>query len=826
MIIDPMLLGVAAAGTGAASLVAGGTISLARSKVQRRDREQAVWFEIQLSEIERPPESIQSGFVNIWSSLSRGGWRRFLYGSMGFRIFFVGSNKSVKMYCRVPNERKFQTKQMIESIYSSSFCTELEESPLTQLVSMDGFATAMKARKESAPFQPFTNKTTAVLDWILGILKQQDEPMIFELALFPDSSKKLRKKEGDLILAGFDPDKIGTAIETGINSLSNELLGKNNMFQLDSGGAKSLSNPVEKNAEMKKLMSDRGGFSQRAFQVVLIGYAKGKNAKSRLSTLTTAFANMHLMNSFKTVKRGKKLIPLIHSGKYPESIKSLLATSELTHLLQIPHREFRSWPMVQEVKKIPAPEAMFLEYGLRIGISNASGSGLGKVIRLGPEAYLSHGFLEAQPGAGKTNELGVMMKDLMDQQLLELQGKYKPKTARQGIPGFTMFDPHSDCIEKMMTHLPPELYERTYYIKMSDRNFPRAFNVFDMDSLEADSIADIFVKSMMDLYPVGSAVRMENFLKNGTLTLLKSKEEVTALHIPLIFTNATYREKILKSIRHRDPFQMEFWNGSFEAESGNIDKVMGPIWNRLNNLISFDIMRNMFGQTKSFINIRQMMDEGHNLLIDAADVGPDNMKLMAAWLLIQFHFTAKSRNNIPEKDRRGHLFFGDECHGWLCQVVANIIDEDRKYGLGIWMATQYSDQITNQRLKDSILKNVGNQLTLRSKHENAVDVGRRLGIRAQDIINLPDNQGYGQVLVEEGFSKTPYTISFENPYLSNGNYEAKPFKDRSNQRDGRPIKDVEAEMLKRYQLSDDDSPVPSQKNRKNNKRVMTNDEYE
>ncbi len=782
-----------------------------RMNAQKRDRNHVTWFELQLSGIDRPYEGVQMAFVNLFASIGRNGWKRKLLGSMGFRFFFVGEKQSVKIYACVPTERKFQFKQSIESIYPGCLCTDLKENPLEKLVTMDGYAAAMKARKEKAPFQPFSSKQIPVLDQILGVLKTQEQSTVFSLSIFADSPKKLKRKEGEMPLVNLD--QAGDAFERGLHALGQELLGKYNIFEFPED-KKGEQKSNTKNKELQKVFDQRESLSQRAFQVVPILYAKGSNAKRRVHTIASQFSGMHLVNSFKPVKKGRKLIHSMYNGKFPTAIKSLMATSELAHLLQIPHQEFRSWPLAKEVRKYSAEKGFISKNGLLIGTSNAPGPFHSEKIRLLSEAFLSHGYIEASPGSGKTNLLASMIVDMIHQQLDEKKGKIRFKTPRESTPGVTMFDPHGDAVEKILTHLPPELYEDTYYIQMSDRDFPRAFNVYDMDGIDVESIADIFVKSMMDLYPAGNAVRMENFLKNGVLTLLKSGEEVTALNIPLLFTDPKYRKEILDKVRVKDPFQLEFWNGSFQAEANNIDKVMGPIWNRLNNLISFDLMRNMFGQPKTFVSIRKLMDEGKNLFINAAGVGPDNMKLFAAWLLIQYHFTALSRYNIPEEQRRGHLFFGDECHGWLSQVAANIVDEDRKYGLGLWMSTQYSDQIENKRLLNSILRNVGNHIALRSKQENAQDLARRVGVKTEDIINLPDNAGYGQLLMQEGYAKSSHVVSFENPYLEKGEYDPKPFKDLSNQRDGRKREEVEQEMRSRYRLNitpEEESPVPSQR---------------
>ncbi|OEH86040.1 hypothetical protein BHU72_14505 [Desulfuribacillus stibiiarsenatis] len=790
-----------------------GILSYLEQNAQKKDREFVQWFEIQLGDQDKPQESVELAFVNNFSHMGRHGLKRKIFGSLGFKMYFLGMNKTVRIFLCVPNTRAIQIKKTIEALYPSSVCNKLDDNPVKDIVTMDGSSLALKARKQNAPFQPYSYKQLPILDQVIGLLKAEDEPTLLELSIYPEDRRLLKYKEKDMNLSDSLPSvEVGDYMSKGLASIGSELFGKYNPFIHESSGAiGSRKTTSSSQKELDKYLQGRESFAQLAFHVGIVLYGKGKNTNSRLGTIVTTFQGMNLVNGFKVVKKGKKLVSYIHSRKKYKSILSLMASSELANFLQIPNNNYRSWPLIKEVKKYEPPKAMLSDRGLRIGLCNSYGSFEEQIMRVKTESFLSHGFIEAAPGSGKTNLLGTMQVDLIGQQVLEEKGKLKAKSPREQVPGFTMFDPHSDCVEKVLTHLPPELYNRTHYIKMSEKDFPRAINVFDMESIDHENVADIFVKSLQDLYPAGNAVRMENFLKNGVLTLLKSKTEVTPLHIPLIFRNPEFRRAILQKVQKSDPFLMEFWHGSFAAEEGNIDKVLGPIWNRLNNLISYDIMRNMFGQTRTFINIRELMDRGNNLLIDAAGIGPDNMKLMATWLLIQYHFTALGRFNIPEQDRRGHVFFGDECHGWLSEIAAKIIDEDRKYGLGLWMATQYAEQIENKRLFNSILKNVGNYISLRSKPDNAIEAGKRLGIRSENIINLPDNEGYGTILVEEGFSKTPHLISFKNPYLKKGIYDPKPFKDYANERDGKPVKEVEKEMIKRYAVSNDEmeSLVPS-----------------
>lgn len=541
------------------------------------------------------------------------------------------------------------------------------------------------------------------------------------------------------------------------------------------------SRPKQRNLTERQSSLLRGLQSKRAedslgFWTSFHVYIHSISARARLQTMNAMFQSIQEMNGI--FLRPMKVDKIRESFERGAPSRGLLFTpAELAPWLRLPDSGASVAPHIQTMaaKMIAPPNN--LTQGIFIGKSNLPGTD--QEIRMPTNQMLKHTFLAGTTGSGKTSTLLSIMVRMVE----ELERK--PDQA----PGFSFLDPHGGAIETLLSYIPPRMYPKLHIIPLGATERPRGFNLFQTGhQAEAEALTGEFVTTLQQLFP-GARPRAEHYLRNGVLSLLSVPPQ-TVLGIVQIFMNEAYRLRILP---HLDAHLLHFWTTEF-AQIKNIGEHLGPILNKLGALITYPTSRRMLGQLQSSVNIRQSMDEGHIVLIDGSGCVPDLLKIISSLYFIDYHFTCRKR---PQHASRPHFFFADEIHLFATDILAKILSEDRKFGLSLFLATQYLTQLPD-RILEAILGNVGTLILLQLGGPDADRLTRWLKpqISTNDLMNLPELNGIVRTKGHQGKIEL-FTMKNEIVPIANVDWIRKAWV-HSDQQDGRSIADVEREMS-RYQ---------------------------
>lgn len=500
-------------------------------------------------------------------------------------------------------------------------------------------------------------------------------------------------------------------------------------------------------------------------------------AKARLHAMNDMLQSMRSGNGIVLRPvRGKKatLAPGVPSKRL------LLTSEELGYWLRIPAFGDPAAAHMEKMRAKIVPAPVGLTQGLFIGKSNVPGTD--QEIRLPVNQMLKHAFLAGTTGSGKTTTLLSVMTRMVD----DLERK--PDEA----PGFTFLDPHGGAIETLLSCIPKELYPKLHVIPLGATERPRGFNLFQAAHAEVrESLTGEFVTTLQQLFP-GSRPRAEHYLRNAVLSLLSVPPQ-TVLGIVDIFHNEAYRQKLLPEL---DMHLVHFWTHEF-ADIKNVGEHLGPILNKLGALTTYPTARRMLGQLRSSIDTRRAMDDGHIVLIDGSGCVPDLLKILASLFFIDYHFTCRKR---PQHKSRAHFFFADEIHLFATDILTKILAEDRKFGLALFLATQYLSQLSD-RILEAILGNVGTLMLMQLGGPDADKLSRWLKpqVTNADLMNLSELHAIVRTKGHEGRVEL-FTIKNELVPIRQEDRirEARAYSD---EHDGRAIEDVEREM-RRFGLSE------------------------
>ncbi|MDE2018819.1 MAG: type IV secretion system DNA-binding domain-containing protein [Patescibacteria group bacterium] len=333
----------------------------------------------------------------------------------------------------------------------------------------------------------------------------------------------------------------------------------------------------------------------------------------------------------------------------------------------------------------------------------------------------------------------------------------------QSGKGVAVIDPHGEFAEKMLDFVPEERLEDVIYFDPADMENPIAFNPMEQVGVEArhllaSSLMGVFKKIWADAW----SARMQYILNNTLLALLEYPG-ATLLGIMQMFSNKAYRKKIVDNLQ--DVVVRSFWQDEFAAYSQKFEtEALAAIQNKVGQFVSNPLVRNILGQPRSTLNMREIMDKGKIFIanLSKGKVGEDNSALLGAMIITRLQLAAMSRVDIPEDQRRDFFLYVDEFQNFATDSFANILSEARKYRLSLILAHQYIGQLVaadnNTKVRDAVFGNVGTIVSFRVGAADAEFLEKEFmpEFLQNDLVNLAKANIYIKLMID-GVASRPFS---------------------------------------------------------------------
>lgn len=395
-----------------------------------------------------------------------------------------------------------------------------------------------------------------------------------------------------------------------------------------------------------------------------------------------------------------------------------------------------------------------------------------------------HMYLIGKTGMGKTS----LMENMVIQDI------------RNGH-GVAFLDPHGDSVQRILDTIPSNRVNDVVYFNPADLEYPIAFNILEAvesryKHLVASGLMGVFTKIWANLW----SARMEYILNNTILALLDSPGN-TMLGITRMYVDKRYRKKIVDNIK--DPMVRAFWTDEFAnyAEKYRTEAV-APIQNKVGQFLSSAIIRNIVGQPKSTIDVRDIMDNRKILIMDLSKgkVGEDNAALLGAMIVTKLQLAAMSRTDIPEHERKDFYLYVDEFQNFATESFATILSEARKYRLNLIIGHQYIAQLEQERstkVRDAIFGNVGTMVVFRIGAADAefLETEFMPTFTPNDLVNLPKYHIILKLMIN-GVASEPFTAVTLPPNPSYVTENREKVIKVSRERYGNPVAEVEEKITR------------------------------
>lgn len=397
-----------------------------------------------------------------------------------------------------------------------------------------------------------------------------------------------------------------------------------------------------------------------------------------------------------------------------------------------------------------------------------------------PDDRRRHMYIIGQTGTGKTTFLeNLAINDI--------------RTGK----GLAIIDPHGEFAEKMLDFIPESRIDDVIYFNPADMKFPIAFNPLeqvnsDFRHLVASSVMGVFKKIWVDAW----SARMEYILNNTLLALLEYPNS-TLLDVMRMFSDKDYRNRIVDGLK--DPVIKAYWTNEFAKYTEKLStEALSAIQNKVGQFVSNPLIRNIIGQPRSTMNMRDIMDNGKILIANLSKgmMGEDNSALLGGMLITKLQLAAMSRVDISMDERRDFYLYVDEFQNFSTESFANILSEARKYRLNLIMAHQYIEQL-DEKVRAAVFGNVGTTICFRVGAEDGEFLERQFGptFTSEDLVNLPNYHIYLRLMID-GVSSRPFSARGLPPIKMQGESLRDVIIENSRRKYTLPLDVVENKMAK------------------------------
>jgi hypothetical protein len=315
----------------------------------------------------------------------------------------------------------------------------------------------------------------------------------------------------------------------------------------------------------------------------------------------------------------------------------------------------------------------------------------GEKVRFGirDEDKFRHVYIVGKTGTGKSTYISNMLRSDM------IAGN-----------GIGLLDPHGELVDDILEHIPTNRINDVILFDVSDTEFPIGFNLLQANSeSEKNLIVSGVVSAFYKIYGNSWGPRLEYILRNVLLTLV-NYPNATLLHIMRILTDKDFRAEVVSHVT--DSVVLKFWHNEFDKwNDKQREEAIGPITNKIGQFLSSTVVRNIFGQPRTKLNLREAMDEGKILLVNLSKgkIGEDNAAMIGSLLVTKFQIDAMARADVAAAKRRPYYLYIDEFQNFATGSFTTILSEARKYKLSLIVANQYTSQLLPE-IRDAIFGNI------------------------------------------------------------------------------------------------------------------------
>ena len=381
------------------------------------------------------------------------------------------------------------------------------------------------------------------------------------------------------------------------------------------------------------------------------------------------------------------------------------------------------------------PQARETQRAFATGVADQSGERLG--ISIGDALY--HTVLLGPTGAGKSTALAHLA-------LADIQ-------AGRGV---LLIDPKTDLVADILARIPEQRRDDVVVI---DPTSSRPVGINPLARTQAarsgalssgggvlgggaspELVADTVLATLKGVFAESWGVRVEQVLSAALVTLARTPE-ATLVDLPLLLTNAAYRQRLIAA-SGADPLGTgQFWAAYEALSEAQRQQWVGPVLTRLQPFLIRPHLRATLGQAAPSFDLGEVFTRRRIVLVslNKGVLGAESARLLGSLLVGQLWPLILARAAVEPARRHVVSVFIDEVQDYLSLPgsLADALAQARSLGAAFHLAHQYRGQLP-AALKAGIDANARNKIIFSLSAADAAELARQaIDLEAADFQLLP-----------------------------------------------------------------------------------------
>jgi hypothetical protein len=702
-------------------------------------------------------------------SIYSGNWKNKYLGEDFLSLEYVVIQDQIFFYFVVPSDLSSLVEKQITGFFPDAYVEQVEEYNIFQ-PDCKTAAKALTLKKHFMyPIRSYQHLTTDPINNLTNALSKlrYDDGAVIQIMIRPTAGWQKKGREEAKNKLNQKPAKKGLDL----NPL--KLILGVLQFLVGSGDKKSDKGPDLQgrttpmtDEEVKELEQKNTSKGYEAIIRIVCSSQDEKEVKSNLTNIVSTFAqySSESANSFSGVKKyqDRKIIEdyILRRFEYPWYQKfkkkiTILSSEELASIYHLPNIRFNKTPGIhwQNYKIAPAPKNLPKE-GILLGHNHFRG--VTTEVRMKREDRFRHFYVIGQTGTGKTSVFEMMIRqDLSNND------------------GLAIVDPHGGLIDNVLPYIPRQRADDVIYFNPADQARPMGLNLLEADSDDEKELVALDAMNIM-IKLFGNEIfgpRIQDYFRNGCLTLMAHPEGGTMVDIVRLFTDDDFQKERVNYVKN--PVVKSFWTDQM-AKTGAREKqeIIPYFAAKFGQFITNSMMRNIIGQTRSAFDFIDVMQTKKILLMNLSkgEVGDINSKLLGLIIVSKLQMAALRRQRFAKEDRSDFFMYIDEFQNYITDSIESILSEARKYRLSLNMAHQYITQLEGEdgksKVKDAVFGNVGTMMCYKLGATDAEYMAKEMApvFSHHDLINVDAFKGAMKLCID-GQPSVPFSISVQRPWL-------------------------------------------------------------
>ena len=371
---------------------------------------------------------------------------------------------------------------------------------------------------------------------------------------------------------------------------------------------------------------------------------------------------------------------------------------------------------------LPLPAARETQRAFATGVADQASERLG--ISIGDALY--HTVLLGPTGAGKSTALAhLALADI---------------AAGRGV---LLIDPKTDLVADILARIPEQRRDDVVVI---DPTSSRPVGINPLARAQTacgaspELVADTVLATLKGVFAESWGVRVEQVLAAALVTLARTPG-ATLVDLPLLLTNAAYRQRLIAA-SGADPLGTgQFWAAYEALSEAQRQQWVGPVLTRLQPFLIRPHLRATLGQAAPSFNLGEVFTQRRIVLVslNKGVLGAESARLLGSLLVGQLWPLILARAAVEPSRRHVVSVFIDEVQDYLSLPgsLADALAQARSLGAAFHLAHQYRGQLP-AALKAGIDANARNKIIFSLSAADAAELARQaIGLEAADFQLLP-----------------------------------------------------------------------------------------